>query len=95
MIGIVGHRDLVASEVPEIRAELSVLLKGLRDNNPHVPLRLLCSMAAGADLLAADVAAELGIEIIALLPYARKLCRADLETEAEHSGRHLGRGYRT
>ena len=85
MIGIVGHRDLVASEVPQIRAELSVLLKGIRDGNPHVPLRLLCSMAAGADLLTADVAAELGIEIIALLPYARNLCRADLETEAERS----------
>jgi len=35
--------------------------------------------------LAADVAAELGSEIIALLPYARNLCRADLETEAERS----------
>jgi hypothetical protein len=85
MIGIVGHRDLVASELPKIRVELSVLLKGLREDNPHVPLRLLCSMAAGADLLAADVAAELGIEIIALLPYARDLCRADLETEEERS----------
>jgi hypothetical protein len=85
MIGIVGHRDLVASELPQIRAELHVLLKRLRDDNPHVPLRLLCSMAAGADLLAADVAAELGIGIIALLPYARNLCRADLESEAERA----------
>jgi hypothetical protein len=85
MIGIVGHRDLVVSELPQIRAELCALLKGLRDDNPHVPMRLLCSMAAGADLLAANVAAELGIEIIALLPYARHLCRADLETEAERT----------
>ena len=38
-------------------------------------------MAAGADLLAAEAAAELGITIIALLPYARRLCRADLESE--------------
>lgn len=85
MIGIVGHRDLVPGEVPQIRAELSVLLKGLRDSNPLVPLRLLCSMAAGADLLAADVAAELGIDIIALLPYARSVCRADLDSEAERA----------
>jgi hypothetical protein len=56
------------------------LLRRLRDDHPDVPLRLICSMAAGADLLVADVAAELGIRITALLPYARRLCRDDLET---------------
>jgi hypothetical protein len=80
MIGIVGHRDLVADEIPRIRAAISTLLERLRDDNPHVPFRLLCSMAAGADLLAADAAAELGLEIIALLPYSRRLCREDLQT---------------
>jgi hypothetical protein len=43
MIGIVGHRDLVPGEVPQIRVELSVLLKGLRDSNPLVPLRAVCA----------------------------------------------------
>lgn len=81
MVGIVGHRDLVPDQIPEIRAALAKLLKRLREDNPDVPLRLLCSMAAGADLLAAEAAAELGITIIALLPYARRLCRADLESE--------------
>jgi hypothetical protein len=83
MIGIVGHRDLLTEEIPQIRAAVSKLLQRLRDDNPHVPLRLLCSMAAGADLLAADVAAEIGIAILALLPYERRLCRQDLETEAD------------
>ena|ERR1700742_3524265 len=83
MIGIVGHRDLVADEIPQIRAAIYTLLKRLRDDNPQVPFRLLCSMAAGADLLAADAAAELGLEIIALLPYSRHLCRQDLHAEAD------------
>jgi hypothetical protein len=65
MLGVVGHRDLVADEIPVIRSAVLTVLKRLRDDHPDVPLRLLCSMAAGADLLVADVAAELGIGIIA------------------------------
>jgi hypothetical protein len=55
-------------------------MRRLRDDHPEVPLRLICSMAAGADLLVAEVAVELGILITALLPYARRLCRDDLDT---------------
>jgi hypothetical protein len=83
MIGVVGHRDLVPDEIPKIRTAVAALLQRLRDDHPDVPLQLLCSMAAGADLLVADVAAELDIGIIALLPYARRLCRNDLEIEAD------------
>ena len=83
LIGVVGHRDLVAEEIPLIRAAAVRVLERLREENPDVPLRLLCSMAAGADLLVADVAAAIGIEIVALLPYTRALCRKDLESETE------------
>ncbi len=83
MIGVVGHRDLLPEEIPQIRAAVAKLLGQIRTDNPDVPLRLLCSMAAGADLLVAEVAAEIGISIIALLPYARRLCRQDLETEPD------------
>jgi hypothetical protein len=85
MVGVVGHRDLVPVEIPQIRAAIADMLQHLRDENPDVPLQLLCSMAAGADLLVAEVAAQIGISIIALLPYARALCRNDLQTEDERS----------
>jgi hypothetical protein len=85
MVGVVGHRDLLAEEIPQIRAAVTKMLQRLRNDHPDVPLRLLCSMAAGADLLVADIAAELGISIIALLPYARSLCRDDMETEADRA----------
>ena len=85
MVGVVGHRDLLPDQIPQVRAAVTKILKRLREDNPDVPLRLLCSMAAGADLLAAEAAADLGITIIALLPYARRLCRADLESEAERA----------
>jgi hypothetical protein len=85
MIGVVGHRDLVPDEVPQIRAAVAKLLTRLRQDFPDVPLRLLCSMAAGADLLVAEAAAEIGITIVALLPYARPLCREDLVAESDRT----------
>lgn len=80
---MVGHRDLRPEETVAIRGAVEKLMKRLRDDHPAVPLRLICSMAAGADLLVAEVAAELGILITALLPYARRLCRGDLDTEED------------
>jgi hypothetical protein len=85
MVGVVGHRDLVPQEVPQIRAAVTKTLQRLQNDHPDVPLRLLCSMAEGADLLVAEIAAEVGIAIIALLPYARHLCRQDLRSEADRA----------
>jgi hypothetical protein len=80
---VVGHRDLRPDETAAIRSAVAGLMCRLRDDHAEVPLRLICSMAAGADLLVAEVAAELGILITALLPYARRLCRDDLETDED------------
>ena len=85
LIGIAGHRNLVASELPAIRAAVLSLLTRIVRLDPASRPTLLCSMADGADLLAAEVAHELGIPILALLPYARALCRADLPTDAERA----------
>jgi hypothetical protein len=85
LVGVVGHRDLRPDETAAIRAAVAGLMRRLRDDHPAVPLRLICSMAAGADLLVAEVAAELGVRITALLPYARRLCRDDLTTDEDRS----------
>ena len=45
-------------------------------------LKLLCSLAEGADLLVAEVACELGIDIVALLPFSPAQCRAELASDA-------------
>ncbi|MGB8693234.1 MAG: hypothetical protein WCD08_06990 [Steroidobacteraceae bacterium] len=85
LVGVAGHRDLVPAEVPAIRAALLELLRALRDGAPAVQIVLLSSMAEGADLLAAEVALELGLGITALLPYSPARCRADLSDEAARS----------
>jgi hypothetical protein len=85
MVGVVGHRDLVPEQIPLLREAVLHILRRLRDDHPDVPMRLLCSMAAGADLLVAEAAAELGIAIVALLPYARRVCRTDLESDEDRT----------
>ena len=82
LIGVVGHRDLLAAETDDIRTSIAVLLTRLRDSAPDVQLKLLSSMADGADLLTAEVASSLGIDVIALLPYSLAQCRRDLDSES-------------
>jgi len=82
LVGVVGHRDLVPDEMPAIRVAAKRLLRAIRDAQPDVPLKLLSAQAEGADLLVAEVAHELGIDIIALLPHTAAQCRADLTSDA-------------
>jgi hypothetical protein len=82
LVGITGHRDLVPAQLADIRLALTTLFTALRHAYPDVGIELLSSMADGADLLAADVARELDLKIVALLPYAEAQCRADLESDA-------------
>ncbi|HTP39980.1 MAG TPA: hypothetical protein VMI92_10440 [Steroidobacteraceae bacterium] len=82
LVGITGHRDLVAAEVPQIRAELRRLLLTLQERAPQVRIQLLSALAEGADLLASDVALDLGMGVIALLPFEAGQCRAELKTDA-------------
>jgi hypothetical protein len=81
LVGVVGHRDLVAAEVPQIRAAVDDVLRRLCEAYPDVTPTLLTSMADGADLLVAEVAADLNIPIIAVLPLTHDQCRADLESD--------------
>lgn len=82
LVGVVGHRDLMPDEVPAIRDAAEQLLRALRNAQPDVPIKLLSAQAEGADLVVADVAHKLGIDIIALLPFAEAECRADLTSDA-------------
>ena len=78
VVGITGHRDLPPAQLPMIRATVESLLRRLREANPQVQLQVLCSMADGADLLVAEVAQALGIEVLALLTFPEDICRSDL-----------------
>jgi hypothetical protein len=81
LIGVVGHRDLLPAEMPQIRAAIERLLRRLKDTFPDTRPTLLTSMADGADLLAAEVASDLGMPIITALPFTPDLARADLRAD--------------
>ena len=81
VVGVTGHRDLLPDQVPVIRAAIRSLFEQLTAAHPGVRIQLLCSMADGADLLAAQVALDLGLGVLALLTFPEDICRADLLSE--------------
>ena len=71
VIGVTGHRDLRASEVPEIRKRVRALFVDLQERYPTRKLRLLSPLAEGADRLVANIAVELGMELSVVMPMPR------------------------
>ncbi len=81
VIAVTGHRDLVPSEVPGIRAEVLSLLQMLRDRYPDRRLRVMSPLAEGADRLVAECALDLGIELGVPLPMPKAMYLDDFATE--------------
>lgn len=80
IIGVTGHRLLNDAELPALRAQVQAFFHDLRSHYPQLPLVLLSSLAEGSDQLAAQVAIELGLRVIAPLPVPVELYRADFDT---------------
>ena len=56
VIGVTGHRDLVADELPTIRERVRELFAGLQRQFPELPILVMTPLAEGADRLVAEVA---------------------------------------
>ena len=67
-IGVTGHRDLVADEIPALKERVRDFFLQLRTSFPGLELQLINPLAEGSDRLVADVARELGIGLIVPLP---------------------------
>jgi len=84
VVGVTGHRDLVAADVTRIEPALHSLFTCLRHQYPHTPLRLLSPLAEGADRLVAKVAMEHGAELVVPLPMPEaEYCKDFPETLSE------------
>ncbi len=68
VVAVTGHRDLVAGETTELRQKVREFLLELAERFPSRRLRLLSSLAEGADQLVAEVAVDLDIELVVPLP---------------------------
>jgi len=80
IVAVTGHRDLVPDEVPAIRVHVREFLSNLLADYPERGVTVMSPLADGADQLVAEVALELGISLIALLPMPREIYINDIET---------------
>ncbi|KGM53309.1 hypothetical protein N800_07920 [Lysobacter daejeonensis GH1-9] len=82
LVGVTGHRKLREDELPALQAQVRTFLQDLQKRYPELPVVLLSSLAEGSDQLAAQVALDLGLQVIAPLPLPVELYRDDFEAEA-------------
>lgn len=82
VVGVTGHRVIRRQDRPALAAAVKAELEKLRALCPHSPLVMLSSLAEGADLLCADVAEELNIPLLAVLPRERADYESDFSPEA-------------
>jgi hypothetical protein len=83
VIAVTGHRDLVDSEITEIRARVRELLISLCERYPDRQLRVMSSLAEGADRLVAEEALALGVELVTPLPMPRELYLDDFDAASQ------------
>ena len=67
-IGVTGHRDLLADEVPALREKVRDFFIQLQGDYHDLERQLITPLAEGSDRLVADVALELGCNLIVPLP---------------------------
>jgi len=80
IVGVTGHRMLREAELPVLRAQVRDFFGDLRSRYPELPLVLLSSLAEGSDQLAAQVALDMGVRVVAPLPVPVELYRADFDS---------------
>lgn len=68
IIGVTGHRDLSNVNIDSFKLIIKQELEKIALKCPNTEIKLLTSLAEGADQLCAEVALELGINIIVPLP---------------------------
>ena len=85
VVAVTGHRDLVPSETPAIRDRVQELFVQLRQEYPDRRLQAMSALAEGADQLVADVAVEMGVELVVVLPMTRSVYRDGFPSEESKS----------
>jgi len=82
VVGVSGHRDLHADTLLNLRGAVADLLSQLKERLPDSEVRLMSGMATGADLLAVQVALELGFCVDAILPMDLRQYESDFDPES-------------
>lgn len=81
VIGVTGHRDLKEESIPELKSVAKRELEKLKASYPNSCFVMLNSIASGADTLCAEIALNLGFELICPLPMEVDIYKNDFEGE--------------
>ena len=68
VVGITGHRDLPVESEGPLRERFGELLTRMQQQYPAMQILVLSGLAAGADIVAAEVALDRGIAVLGCLP---------------------------
>jgi len=82
-VGVTGHRDLLAEEIPALKELVRNFFMKLGNDFPDLKLQLISPLAEGSDRLVADVALELGLDLIVPLPMPQAEYEQDFSSAAE------------
>ena len=82
VIGVTGHRDLLPGEHAQIKCRVKEFLQGLKAEFPQLPLLVMTPLAEGADRIAAEVAHELEVPTVVLLPMPRQIYQSDFQGDS-------------
>jgi hypothetical protein len=82
VVGVSGHRDLHPEALDHLRDAVATVLRQLKEHLTDSELRIMAGMAAGADLLAAQTALELGFSVDAVLPMPLAQYAADFDPDS-------------
>ena len=91
IVGVTGHRDLVADEMSGIETAMRELLEDLARRFPGRRLQIMSPLAEGADRVVALIAEDLGLDLIVPLPMPEELYTQDFESSS--SWAEFGRLY--
>ena len=77
VIGITGHRNISETTEEQIYDTSYAMLMDLKNRYPNTPIRVLSSLAAGADTACAEAAIAAGTELVVPLPMPADEYRKD------------------
>ena len=89
IIGITGHRDLRAEDIPHIEDAVRAEFLRQRKRFPATPFVLLSSLAEGSDRLAARIAIESGMRLVSVLPMPIALYETDFDSDSKEEFRAI------
>ncbi|HEV7613949.1 MAG TPA: hypothetical protein VGO37_18865 [Steroidobacteraceae bacterium] len=79
VIGVTGHRNLDSHDLAQARGAVAPFFAAIRAYLPDTPLDIMLGMGAGADLVVAETALDLGLSVHAVLPMPLREYAADFD----------------